>query len=78
MPIKRKTRRVVTHWAGLSAGVVMGILRGLEIFVQMRHHSEQREYGLDRKTSQQYIFDPLEIVQSPIRLTGRIWPAGHE
>jgi len=75
MPIKRKTRRVVTHRAGLSAG---SSLRGLEIFVQMRHHSERGEYGLDRKTSQQYIFDPLEIVQSPIRLTGRIWPAGHE
>jgi hypothetical protein len=52
--LKRKTRRVVTHGRVFQ----QANLRGLEIFVRMRHHSEQREYGLDRKTSQQYIFAP--------------------
>jgi len=51
---KEKNRRVVQHRAVFQ----QANLRGLKIVVRMLHHSERGEYGLDRKTSQQYIFAP--------------------
>jgi len=55
-PHKEKNRRVVQHRAVFQ----QANLQGLKVVVRMLHHSEQHEYGLDRKTSQQYIFASLK------------------